>query len=556
MSSQVADPRREPPTPAEVDRSRPGSGRSVDVPALLLAATAGVVASVLARQEAPELAVGLLLAAAIAALAVFVIARRVRMGSETARGVSLGLTLTACAALVVALVVIDDEQAIAVVPIAAALAVAVSTMRGRAARWSLQLLLLAIVGTGLVANGRPLADIVLVVTLLASAAFMAEAFSWEMVRARVAEAEARRTAEWRTELLRTARELPGRSVQAAAEAVVATLRSLAFDAAGVGLVEGDRLVGIHLDGIPQVSRPVRRGEGVSWQAIEQGRTIVLDDYQQGEHRLDERPSIRSTVVTPIRVDGRPVGTVMCARNHVGPPSDAEVEIAEVLADHLGGVVAAARRRDRQRQLLHRVEELDRMRSGLVDAVSAELRDPLTIVRGIASILRVHGDRLPPGERRAFLDRLGAQTQDLRRVVDAILDFSRFQAKRGAADLQELPLVEVLAPIVGEDEVVLVPPLGELSGELVVRVDPQLIVFGLQLLTEARLGVDGRVHRVRLEVVADDEAVTLVRRTDASPPISELTVSLASQLLVAAGADVDADDEPRVRLPVADVEVTR
>ncbi|MFP4636066.1 MAG: GAF domain-containing protein, partial [Nitriliruptoraceae bacterium] len=318
----------------------------------------------------------------------------------------------------------------------------------------------------------------------------------------------------------------------------------------------DRLVGIHLDGIPDVSRPVRPGDGVSWQAMEQGRTVVLDDYQRAERRLSERGSIRSVVITPIRVDGRPIGTVMCARHQVGPPSDAEVEIAEVLADHLGGVIAAAQRRERQQQLLRRVEELDRMRSGLVDAVSAELRDPLTIVRGIASILRVHGDRLPPGERRAFLERLGAQTQDLRRVVDAILDFSRFQAKRGAADLQVLPLAEVLAPTVGEDEVELVPPLAELPDEPFVRVDPQLIHFGLQLLTEARLGADGHVHRVRLEVLVGDEAVTLVRRMEGSPPISTLTVSLATQLLVAAGAAVDADDEPRIHLSVADVEVVR
>ena len=471
----------------------------------------------------------------------------------------VALTFVVFGMVVLLLVVVDGGHVVAFVPLLGALVAALSAIGSRLQRWCCQAGLLVVVTVAFLLHDRPVAETVFVVALLASIALITEVFTAELVRARAAEADARRAAERRVELLETARGLPGSSAEAAAEAVVDTLRSLAFDAAGVAVVRDGVLAAFHLDGIPYVGEPLPRGRGVSWEAIEQDQTIVLDDYRQAPQRLSERPTIRSTVVTPIRVDGQPIGTVMCARAEPGTPSDAEVEIAEVLADHLGGVFAAAQRTDRQRELLARVEELDRMRTGLVGAVSAELRDPLTIVRGLASILRVHGDRLPPGERRVFLERLGAQTMDLRRVVDAILDFSRFQAQRRAATVVSTPLAEVLAPLLSDHEVDVRPSLDDLPRDLTVEVDAHLLRFGLQLLVEPRLDTDGRVRPVRLDVVVDDGSAVLVRRERESPPVSALTVSLAAQLLVAAGATVGSvgdGGDTWVRLPCVDSEVAR
>ncbi len=523
----------------------------------MVAGAAVVALPVLIRQAAAVPAVALLVLVAVGSIGVWWTARTGQLPGGLARRAPAALIVVAFAMVVVVLGAVEGRLLVAFVPLVGALVAALSTLPGRPQRWCCQAGLLVVLTAAFVLHDRPVPETVFVVVLLASIALIAELFTTELVRARAAEADARRTAERRAELLQTARGLPGTSVEVAAEAVVGTLRSLAFDAAGVAVVRDGLLDAIHLDGIPDVGEPLERGRGVSWEAIERDETIVLDDYRQAPQRLSERPTVRSTVVTPIRVDGQPVGTVMCARAEPASPSDAEVEIAEVLADHLGGVFAAAQRNDRQRELLARVEGLDRMRTGLVDAVSAELRDPLTIVRGIASILRVHGDRLPPGERRVFLDRLGAQTTDLRRVVDAILEFSRFQAQRRAATVVDASLVEVLAPLLSAHEVDLRPSLDDLPGDLTVQVDPQLLRFGLQLLVEPRLDTDGRVRPVRLDVVEEDGSAILVRRQRESPPVSVLTVSLAAQLLVAAGATVEAGGDggdTRVRLPGPDGEV--
>ncbi len=515
---------------------------------LLLAGSAFAVLPLVASEGRHAWATVLIAVVAPVAAATWWFIRTDRVAEPVARWLPLGCTLVAFAGLALVFGTVGSPRALSVIPLVVAFSAALSTTPGFALRWIFQIALLALVAVALWDAGSGPAEAAFVTLLIMTVIAVAEVFTRELRRTRTAESEARHAAERRAELLWTARRIPGQSVQAAAEAVTRTLRELAFDAAGVARVGPDGLVGVYLEGIPAAARPMPSGTGVSWEAIERDETIVLEDYQRSENRMAERPTIRSTVVTPIRVDGVPVGTVMCARRIAAPPNAAEVEIAEVLADHLSGVFAAEERQDRQRELLDRVEELDRMRTSLVSAVSAELRDPLTIVRGIASILRVHGDRLAPAERRAFLERLGAQTQDLRRVVDAILDFSRLQSRRDQASTTTVVVADLLRLLRDDHQVDVAPPVDRMPRSWQVEVDPGLLRFGLQLLAEPRLTPTGDVQPVHLDVVAVDEGVELVRRSDRSPTISKLTLSLAAQVLSAAGASVSDEDDPRVRLP--------
>ena len=516
---------------------------------LLLAGSAVAVFPLVVSSAADRPWVAVFVAAiAIAAGTSWWAIRMNRLPEPVARWLPLVCTIVAFAGLALVLAAVEPQHVRSFVPVVVALSAALSTTPGRMLRWIFQIALLALVGISLWEASSGPGEIAFVTLLIAAVIVVAEVFTRELRRTRTAEVEARRAAERRAELLWTARGLPGQSVQAAAEAVTRTLRELAFDAAGVAKVGPDGLVGVYMEGIPAATRPIPPGTGVAWEAIERDETIVLEDYQRSDNRMPERPTIHSTVVTPIRVDGAAVGTVMCARRIAAPPTEAEVEIAEVLADHLSGVFAAEERQARQRQLLERVEELDRMRTGLVSAVSAELRDPLTIVRGISSILRVHGDRLAPAERRAFLERLGAQTQDLRRVVDAILDFSRLQSRRDDAVTSTVVVAELLVQMRGDHQVEFAPPVDQIPRSWQVEVDPVLLRFGLQLLAEPRLTPAGDVQPVRIGVTPVDEGIELVRRSDESPPISRLTLSLASQVLSAAGASVSDEDDPRVWLP--------
>jgi signal transduction histidine kinase len=536
-------PGRGPETPAE-----PRSSSARIQPALVGGATVVALPAVMSG-PAPTWVVTVLCALLATSIVLGVVHHRVGFAPATRRRLPLLLTLTALAILLLVLWADGGSQPEAYVLLMASFITAVAATPSAPWRWTFQGTAIAGIVLAVHAAGEQVGGTMLLAALLLAVAAVAEVFFRELSRARLAAAEQRRAAERRAELLQTVRELPGSSVADASRAVTRTLRALAFDAAGVAEINRQVLVAVHLDNLTATGAPVARGSGVSWQAIEQDRTIVLSDYRTAEHRLPERDQLGAVVVTPIRLDGEPRGTLMCARFEPGEPSPAEIEIAEVLAAHLGGVVAAERRLDRQRELLDRAAELDRMRAGLVSAVTSEIRDPLAIVRGIAAILGNHGDDVGADQRRVFLERLQSQSQDLRRVVDAILAFSHLQARRREPQVRVVPFSQVVGAL----------PLGRgveletstADGRAHVCVDLELLRLGFELLLEPREDADGRVRPVHLCLTSDvdGDVVELIRRPGGNPEVSALTISLASQLLMSAGATVVIDDGLSIRLPL-------
>jgi signal transduction histidine kinase len=104
---------------------------------------------------------------------------------------------------------------------------------------------------------------------------------------------------------------------------------------------------------------------------------------------------------------------------------------------------AERDADRQRRLteqeqevVHRLQEADRMKADLLATVSHELRSPLTTILGVFGILRVRRRRLSPSERDQLVAMGIGQSQRLQRMIEQLLLAARFeQAERGAAPFQ-------------------------------------------------------------------------------------------------------------------------
>jgi signal transduction histidine kinase len=104
---------------------------------------------------------------------------------------------------------------------------------------------------------------------------------------------------------------------------------------------------------------------------------------------------------------------------------------------------AERDAERQRRLaeqelevVHRLQEADRMKADLLATVSHELRSPLTTILGVFGLLRVRRRRLSPSERDHLVDMGIGQSQRLQRMIEQLLLAARFeQAEGGAAPFQ-------------------------------------------------------------------------------------------------------------------------
>ena len=407
-----------------------------------------------------------------------------------------------------------------------ALGVVVAVSPERRARRAAEAAIVAVLATGLLLAGSSWAVALIVTVQVALVIVLAEAIAQRLSAIRAAQQQAARAAQRRGALLEAVRDLPRGDVAQAETAVVRTLRLLGFDAAGAARIAGDVLVEGGLDGLRPLEVPLRRGEGVAWQAIEQDRTIVLTDYETAPYSLASRTGIRGMVVTPIRVAGRPVGVLSGLREAPERPDAAEVEVAEVMAAHLGSVLENQGSLERQQLLLEQAEHLDRISQSLLGAISEEVRDPLTVLRLGAQLLSEHGSDLTAQQRTGLLGRVRRESDALRLILDTILDFSRYHGRRVEPRPAPVALGRLLAAcdLAVEDGV---------AGSLTVEVDLELLLPAMRLLLASGQHDGATPPPVTIEARGDVVVISLPGTLVG--PRSSVLVQLAEQLLHAAGA---------------------
>ncbi|MBX7159985.1 MAG: DUF4118 domain-containing protein [Acidimicrobiia bacterium] len=213
-----------------------------------------------------------------------------------------------------------------------------------------------------------------------------------------------------------------------------------------------------------------------------------------------------------------------------------------------------------------LEETDKLRVSLLNAVSHDLRTPLASIKTAATSLRQTDVELPEAARDEFLATIDDQSDRLNRIVGNLLDMSRIQA--GA--------VTVLRRPVGIDDVVAAAveatgaPRGRLDVTVAadlpnVEVDPALVERALANVVANALAWAPPDEPVRLEAAAASGRVH-VRIVDRGPGIDAsdrdrvfqpfqrlgdspngsgvgLGMAVAKGFVEAVGGELDLEDTP-------------
>jgi signal transduction histidine kinase len=95
--------------------------------------------------------------------------------------------------------------------------------------------------------------------------------------------------------------------------------------------------------------------------------------------------------------------------------------------------------------------LDRMKAEFVSVASHELKTPLSVIRGYVSLLRDGVYGTITDEQKKVLGSVGDQTDRLGRLVQQLLDISRFEAGVGRLDVKPLDLRAFLDEIAASFE---------------------------------------------------------------------------------------------------------
>ncbi len=434
--------------------------------------------------------------------------RRPAVTAAHRHAIGLALAVVTLASYVVMLEI--APSAVELLPFAVLLITALGLSSQRTLRLLLQAAAIGVVAWALARHGAPGPEAAVVVLLLIAIVAIVDLFAAQLTRARAAQRAARRQAAERAALLMAVQRLSGRHPDQAAHEVVGTLRGLGFAYAE-----------------------------------------VITDASDARATVNGQDAPAEVVQVPVAVGGQVRGQIL-----VGPARGAgcpeDLNLVEVLAAHLGAVWETQEHLERQQDRLRRATELERARTGFLDAVSEELHLPLTEIRAGAAALRAGGLDGAPDTR--VLEVVGAQGQRLVTIIDALLDVPRLHAdgtrRIPAAPGARIQPVKLGAVIAGFRDRVELRGDGLLEEHRVV-VAPVLLDHALSLWLELQ-GSSG----ARLVVERGSAGVTLRLRRHPSAPghlvhDTRRVRPLVTRLLVAAGARWDGG--PVVLLP-ADAEV--
>ena len=208
------------------------------------------------------------------------------------------------------------------------------------------------------------------------------------------------------------------SVSELFETIVSVVQS-AFEVPAVALLvpDGERLAVVASVGEPPSATELRRLSG-SEVPMSLGTSAGTPDQMRA---------------VALSASGRPVG-ILALRGM--PASSSERELLRAFANH----AAVALERVQLREQVVRtelLEQVDRLRRGLVGAVSHDLRTPLATIKVAATNLLDRDVHFSPDDTEELLGLIDTQADRLDRLVSNLLDMTRIQA--GALEVRREPV---------------------------------------------------------------------------------------------------------------------
>jgi PAS domain S-box-containing protein len=270
-----------------------------------------------------------------------------------------------------------------------------------------------------------------------------------------------------------------------------------------------RVVDANLEAARLIGLPVSQAVGQPLDRLvpEFGNAIApawaAGDLRRDEATTGERDYELTISALPDQL-GRPTGALLIARD-VSERRQAERRVRESLA--------------REQAATERLRSLDEMKDAFLQAVSHDMRTPLTSVLGLALTLRRGHQLLQVAEVGDLLGRLESNARKLDRLLTNLLDLDRLARGALILDRRRVDLGELVGGIVKEAEPELLGerPVNLETSPVLVAVDAvkvERIVENL-LANAARHTWAGTPVWVRVEA-CDDGALVVVE--DAGPGV--------------------------------------
>jgi signal transduction histidine kinase len=191
---------------------------------------------------------------------------------------------------------------------------------------------------------------------------------------------------------------------------------------------------------------------------------------------DEPWMLDGCLIVPLPNEGGAAGLLMVWPDD-GVANAEERELAQVFASFAGIALRNLHQFELERMLVTELQQTLDARRDFIASISHELRTPLTSIAGFTATLSAYWDELDDRQRSDLLRRVTRNADDLRDLVDELLDLAAIERGRGKPPaLQELGLHELIVQTLeqlehlldGRELRVAVPPVQVLADASLLR----------------------------------------------------------------------------------------
>jgi signal transduction histidine kinase len=174
----------------------------------------------------------------------------------------------------------------------------------------------------------------------------------------------------------------------------------------------------------EVERGVRIpvGRGFAGRIAAERMPVVIPDVDHSEvlNPILREKGVRSLLGVPLIAAGALLGVIHVGTLQPRTFSAEDVELLQVVAQHVGLAVQHALVHDERERLMHAQRDF-------IALAAHELRSPATTIYGLVTTLRSRAGQLPEETVAELRETLYQQSERMRRLVDQLLDLSRLEA---------------------------------------------------------------------------------------------------------------------------------
>lgn len=187
-----------------------------------------------------------------------------------------------------------------------------------------------------------------------------------------------------------------------------------------------------------------KGQGLPGCVLNEGQTMIANHVNQDKRfqRHGSLPKTASQAAIPLAWGGELLGVLDIHSTRAGVFQRDLIAILSNVADQIAIALQNARLFAAQRETVHRLQEVDRLKSEFLASMSHELRTPLNSIIGFAKIILRGIDGPLTDLQRQDLGAIYRSGQHLLALINDILDLSKIAAGKMELTLARLHIAEV------------------------------------------------------------------------------------------------------------------